>query len=171
MAGLTSLSLLTWNILFSPNCWAERMAGVLRTCEAKRPSVVCLQEVLPQFLLQPGWDAWLERHGYVSSAADPRALEPYGVMTLALRELHPSKEDERTQVIAAVDGLSTPPASVHPSSQRHEINRIRGGPPAHAHGAQAAPHPSRCVRPHARRVNQHYARMTPNPTYLCIRSG
>lgn len=85
-----SLSLLTWNTYFAPHRWADRMAGILQTCAAIQPHsphVIYLQEVLPQFLLLPGWDAWLDRHGYVSSATDPADLAPYGVMTLAKRHL------------------------------------------------------------------------------------
>lgn len=90
-AHAMAFSVLTWNTWFDPFRWADRMAAILPTCEAKQPSVICLQEVLPHFLALPGLDAWLDRHGYVSSATDPRALAPYGVLTLARRELNPSK--------------------------------------------------------------------------------
>lgn len=91
----TAFSVLTYNTYFSPYRWADRMGGILHMCASihpQQPHVICLQEVLPQFLMLPGWDAWLAQHGYVSSATDPADLSPYGVLTLAKRELSPEFE-------------------------------------------------------------------------------
>lgn len=93
MVAAFTFSFLTWNTYFAPYRWADRMAGILQTCSSLQPHVICLQEVLPELLLLPGWDEWMDRHGYVSSALDPGQLAPYGVLTLAKRELRPRFEE------------------------------------------------------------------------------
>jgi len=112
MAHLLSpaaFSILTWNLYFAPYQWANRMRHILAECERLQPDVLCFQEVLPPFLalLQEEGKAtstssfttddndstrnqsWLARNHYVSSTLDPRAVAPYGVLTLAKRKYRP----------------------------------------------------------------------------------
>lgn len=114
---------LTWNTWFGEHRFAARTAALLRELDARRPDVICLQEVT-----QPLLDALLDepwvRHGY--QLTDVVLDQRYDVVVLsrlpvaAVRALAlPTQMGRRLRVVELACGLTV--ATVHLESKRESI--------------------------------------------------
>lgn len=83
------LSVLSWNIWFDRFAYHIRMDMIFKIIQRKMPDVICLQEVLPQFLpllLQQEWCAQY----VISDTGSGESVHPYGVLMLVKRHLNPT---------------------------------------------------------------------------------
>jgi exonuclease III len=85
----TSVTILTWNVWFDDFEFDNRAAGIFTICEQLNPDVICLQEVLPKFLLLLNSQTWVKSYK-VSTDYLENTVEPYGVMILAKSSLKPN---------------------------------------------------------------------------------
>lgn len=86
---LQALSVLTWNVWFDQFERAARYTAILRICQCLRPDVICFQEVTPGFIHYVKASTILQDYT-CSDDMSASSVLPYGVMTLARKELRAS---------------------------------------------------------------------------------
>ena len=124
-----AIDLATWNVWFLPYAFEERFRAVLAILGARRPEVICLQEIIPESLAMLLAEPWV-RAEYRISDARGDTFDGYGVVlftrlpvrALGLHEL-PSNMGRRL-VVAELDAGGAPlvVGTVHLESLKHNAD-------------------------------------------------
>jgi tyrosyl-DNA phosphodiesterase 2 len=77
-----SITLITWNVWFAPYSFEPRLQALLEVIHARRPDVICLQEIIPESLEILLAEPWV-RDEYRISDASGATLDAYGVVVLS----------------------------------------------------------------------------------------
>lgn len=81
-APLAALTLVTWNVWFAPYAFEARFRALLGVISARRPDIVCLQEIIPESLAMLLAEPWI-RDEYRISDARGDTFDSYGVVILS----------------------------------------------------------------------------------------
>jgi tyrosyl-DNA phosphodiesterase 2 len=81
---LAALTLVTWNVWFAPYYFEPRFRALLEVIRARRPDVVCLQEIIADSLAMLLAEPWI-RAEYRISDARGDTFDSYGVVVLSRR--------------------------------------------------------------------------------------
>jgi tyrosyl-DNA phosphodiesterase 2 len=121
-----AITLITWNVWFAPYSFDERFRALLAEVHARRPDVVCLQEITPESLALLLAEPWVRAHYRISDARGD-TFEAYGVVILSrlpirALEIHdlPSHM-ERRLLMAEIAGLVV--GAVHLESMKNPETR------------------------------------------------
>jgi len=82
VARPATLTVVTWNTWFAPYAFEPRFRGLLQVIHARRPDVICLQEIIPESLEMLLAEPWI-RADYRISDAQGDTLDGYGVVLLS----------------------------------------------------------------------------------------
>lgn len=77
-----TLTLVTWNVWFAPYAFEPRFRALLEVIRARRPDVICLQEIIPESLAMLRAEPWI-RDEYRISDAQGDTFDSYGVVLLS----------------------------------------------------------------------------------------
>ena len=80
------LRLVTYNVWFDPLKFGARCSAIFAILRASDADVICLQEVLPNFIHLLRAQPWLALY---ELSGDEESVEPYGVLMLCKRSLAP----------------------------------------------------------------------------------
>jgi tyrosyl-DNA phosphodiesterase 2 len=123
---LPALTVVTWNTWFAPYAFEARFRALLEVARARRPDVICLQEIVAESLEMLLAEPWV-REEYRVSDATGDTFDSYGVVilsrlpvrSLVLHEL-PTHMDRRLLTAELVAGSSRiVVATVHLESLKH----------------------------------------------------
>lgn len=84
-----NLSLLCWNLWFATFAYDIRMAMVNDIIGDLLPDIVCLQEVLPQYIPMLKEQLWSDQYS-MSDSGTGGSVDPYGVLILVKKKLSPT---------------------------------------------------------------------------------
>src|SRR4051812_13827453 len=77
-----AVTLVTWNVWFAPYAFERRLRALLEVIRARRPDVICLQEIVPESLAVLLAEPWI-RAEYRISDARGDTVDAYGVVILS----------------------------------------------------------------------------------------